>query len=132
MDSASMWYWSTVKPKPTGLAYIGVIYKKFFVDGAPPNTGGTNYHAGGLYPNSIPQTLTAIYFNASVPAPPKNFTVAPTSPPPPIIANPGPTPTNSKLLAARPSRNRSNAIAALSIISSRPASSGGNVPAPGA
>lgn len=72
-----------------------MIYKKFFVDGAPPNTGGTNYHAGGLYPNSIPQTLTAIYFNASVPAPPKNFTVAPTSPPPPIIANPGPTPTNS-------------------------------------
>ena len=23
MDSASLWYWSTVKPKPTGLAYIG-------------------------------------------------------------------------------------------------------------
>ena len=42
------------------------------------------------------------------------------------------SPTSSRLRAGNPARNRSSAIAAFSIISSRPASSGGRVPAPGA
>ena len=92
-ESAGQWNWSRIFHTP-GMTYAGLTYYKFGPDGAPPATGYTNYWTLLKIPDNPPYRGYAINYDAGKPAPPKNFTVAPSNPPPPIIANPGPAPTN--------------------------------------
>ena len=97
-EDASLWSWSTsgLASNPQQYSYGGPIYYKHSADGAPPNSGYTNYWMGyRIMPSGAgPYIYYAIRYDANIPAPAKNFTVAPSNPPPPIISNPGPTPPN--------------------------------------
>ena len=97
VGDAANWWWNNDPAKNIPnrqFQFAGTISCLPQQPNVPPNAGHTGYCTSIKYTNSAPQAVTAIYWDPNTPSPPKNFSVAPSAPPPPIISNPGPVPTN--------------------------------------